>query len=388
MAPTAKKTAAKKRVRSTPDNRLTVDQLVAKAEKEFGEGIIITGAELRDQTIPRVSCGSLALDVALGGGFPINQWNEIIGEPSSGKTTIAMATVAYNQQIDPEWRCLWLAAEHFVAPWAAAIGCDLSRIHIINTNVIEDAFEIVLDWLDNRACDCIVIDSLPAMVSRAEDELSMEDSVVGINARLNGKFFRKANPLQKRSLTEEDRPCTLIIINQWREKIGIMFGDPRTTPGGKSKDYACFTRIETKRDEWIKHDDERVGIRMAVHSVKNKSAPVGRLAIIDFYFAEAPGFHPGMYDTAKDIVNTAIYKNIIVRGTPRYSYGERAWSSMEKLLSSVREDLDLQQQLRTDVLQSEGIGIEDPEPDPEPKPPRKPAAAKKAPAKRPLVKKR
>jgi RecA/RadA recombinase len=136
--------------------------------------------------------------------------------------------------------------------------------------------------------DCVVIDSLPALVPSSENEKEMEESTVGRTALLTNKFFRKVGKASKRSLTESERPFIGIMINQWRSKIGVMYGDPRTTPGGLGKDYAFFTRIEIKRDDWVEvgtgQEKHRVGQTIKIRTLKNKSAPPGSTALVDFYF--------------------------------------------------------------------------------------------------------
>lgn len=375
------------RLRSTPEGRLTPEELRDRTNKKFGIDMIITGSQLKGQVIPRATTGSLALDYMLGGGWPLNQWNQIIGERSSGKTMMVMQTVAENQRLNPNYYVLWIASEHFVTEWAETVGIDMDRIYIVDSNVIEDCYETVIEWLDNRACDCIVIDSLPAMVPRDEDEGTMVDWHVGLAARLNGQFFRKAGPVQKRNLTSEDRDCLLLIINQWRMKIGVTYGDPRTAPGGQAKDFYYFTDVEVRRDDWIEVDDVRVGITMAARTTKNKSGPVQRTAVVDVYYEGVPGHEVGRYDIVKDIVNMAIFRDVIVRGKPRYSYKGRAWSERKALEESVRNEPELREALRYDVLRASGMPIETtavevPElvPAPKPRAPRKPAAAAKKPA--------
>ena len=144
----------------------------------------------------------------------------------------------------------------------------------------------------------------------------------------------------------EDRACTGLMINQWRDKIGVLYGDPRTTPGGKAKNYHYFIRMEVKRDEWIKEKDEVVGQTMRARTLKNKTYRPQQIALVDFYFADCNGFKMGQFDTVKDIVNICISIDVITRAGAYYSYGDQKWQGKDALVMAVREDLDMQKELR------------------------------------------
>lgn len=322
----------------------SIETIFAQLNKKFGEGTVIRGSEMH-QELPRITTGVLAFDLMLGGGWPVNQWSEIIGDESSGKTAIAFKTIAANQALDPDWVVLWIAAEEFVPEYAQAIGVDLDRIWIVETNVMEHAYDLIVKSLENRAVDCIVVDSLPALVPGDEAEKLMEEFTVGLGARLTGKFFRKSGKAQKRSLIGDDRGCTGLIINQWREKIGVMYGDNRTTPGGKAKNFHYFTRVEVKRDEWIKVKDEAIGQTIRGRTMKNKTYRPQQTAQVDFYFADGNGFTLGDFDTIKDIVNIGISINAITRAGAFYNFEGQKWQGKEALLLGVREDVDLQKKL-------------------------------------------
>jgi recombination protein RecA len=281
----------------------------------------------------------------------MNQWSEIIGDESSGKTALAYKTIAANQAIDPDWIAMWVAAEEFVPDYAKAIGVDLERLWVVETNVMEHAYDLIIRAMENRAVDCIVLDSLPALVPGDEAEKMMEEFSVGLGARLTGKFFRKSSKAQKRSLINEDRGCTGLIINQWREKIGVMYGDPRTTPGGKAKNFHYFVRMEVKRDEWIKEKDEPVGQTIRGRTMKNKTYRPQQVAQVDFYFANSHGFTLGEFDTIKDIVNICIATEIIGRAGAFYNYSGQKWQGKDALLQGVREDLGLQAELKQKALE-------------------------------------
>ena len=263
-----------------------LDKFVLKINKKLGAGTIVKGSEIRDNILERFPSGSLALDVALGGGWTVNQWHEIVGEASNGKTAIALKTIAANQKRDPEFTAVWIAAEQWVPSYADMCGVDTSRVYVISTNVMEDAMDAVIELAESRNVDCIVIDSLPALVPSAEDDREMGESTVGRAAIASNKFFRKVGKASKRSLVDQDRPFIGIMINQWRSKIGVMYGDPRTTPGGLGKDYSFFTRIEVKRDDWIEvgtgDNKRRVGQTIKIRTLKNKSSAINPPAYVDF----------------------------------------------------------------------------------------------------------
>ena len=212
---------------------------------------------------------------------------------------------------------------------------------------MEAALDLVLKAVTNRAVDCVVIDSLPALVTEPEVNKAMDEASVATGAQILSRFFKKCAKAQRRSLTEEDRPCTLIAINQWRDKIGVMFGDPRTTPGGKAKNYYYFIRVEVRRDEWIAEGsklDTRVGQTIKMRVMKNKTYRPQQVAPADFYFADTHGFRKGDFDTVKDVVNVALAMELF---EGRYKFrGERIASKKEELYDMVRQDLDLQQALR------------------------------------------
>ena len=325
--------------------RESLDSIISAINKKYGENIIVQGNQVKEE-VPRITTGILAYDLMLGGGWPANQWSEIIGDESSGKTALAYKTIAANQAIDPDWVAMWIAAEEFVPDYAKAIGVDLDRLWVVETNVMEQVYDLIIRAMENRAVDCIILDSLPALVPGDEAEKMMDEFTMGLGARLTGKFFRKSSKAQKRSMVVEDRGCTGLIINQWREKIGVMYGDPRTTPGGKAKNFHYFARVEVKRDEWIKEKDEPVGQTIRARTMKNKTYRPQQVAVVDFYFSEANGFKLGEFDTIKDIVNICISVEIITRGGAYYNYNGQKWQGKEALLNAVREDLDMQAELR------------------------------------------
>jgi recombination protein RecA len=317
-------------------------KLITGLNKKMGDGTVVLGSDIRDDVMGRITTGSLALDVALGGGWPVNQWHEIIGEASNGKTALALKTIAANQKRDPEFTTVWVAAEQWVPGYAEMCGVDSSRVYVVSTNVMEEAYEAVIQITDSKAVDCIVIDSLPALVPSSEDEKEMEESTVGRSALLTNKFFRKVGKAS--------------MINQWRSKIGVMYGDPRTTPGGLGKDYAFFTRCEVRRDEWIEagtgQEKRRIGQSIKVRVLKNKSAPPSQVAVVDFYFSEGGDVPAGDFDFAKEILAIGKLNKVIARAGAYYRYADRQWQGEDAMLTAIRGEIDLREALERDVLDS------------------------------------
>lgn len=330
-------------------NYESLASIVSAIQKKYGDDVLIKGSDIKEE-VPRITTGILAYDLMLGGGWPLNQWSEIIGEESSGKTALAYKTIAANQAINPNFIAMWVAAETYVPQYARAIGVDLDRLWVVETNIMEQVYDLVIKALDNRAVDMIVIDSLPSLVPGDESEKMMEEFTVGLGARLTGKFFRKSSKAQRRSLINEDRPCTGLVINQWREKIGVMWGDNRTTPGGKAKNFHYFSRVEVKRDEWIKEKEEAIGQTIKARTIKNKTYRPQQTAVVDFYFTSAGGFRLGEFDVIKDVVNIGIAINLITRSGPYYSYNNQKWQGKDALVLAIREDLDLQQKLKKEAF--------------------------------------
>jgi recombination protein RecA len=334
----------------------TVKGLIASINKKHGPGTVVLGSEITRPFLIRIPSGSLSLDVALGGGWPTNHWNEVVGQESAGKTFLVLKTIAANQKRDPKWTVVWFAAEDFVESYARMAGCDLDRIVVIDENTMETVYESAEQFIDSKAVDCLVIDSLPALVPKREEVGSMEDLQPGLAAFLTGKFLRKTGSGMKRTVTGPDeRPVAGFIINQWRDKIG-GYGDPRTTPGGKAKNFFYFTRVEVRRDEWIKNTkDEPIGQVLKVVNVKNKQAPPGRIAYIDAYFSAGNGFQAGEFDVVKDTVAAGIAYGLIEREGAYFSFEGNRWHGRAEMTASIRSDEDLQHKISAAVLSATGV---------------------------------
>lgn len=341
-------------------------ELAAQINKEMGDDFVIIGSQAK-QEIPRITTGILSYDLATGGGWAANQWNEIIGDESSGKTALCYKSIAANQDEDPEFVAMWVAAEEYVPSYAASFGVDLDRLWVVETNEMETALTVVLKAVEARLVDMVVIDSLPALVTVTEVEKKMDEASVATGAQILSKFFKKSAKAQRRSLVEEDRGCTMIAINQWRDKIGVMYGDPRTTPGGKAKNYYFFIRMELRRDDWLSDGSDisdRVGQVIKCRTIKNKTYRPQQVAQVDFYFADTKGFKAGEFDAVKDMTNVCLALDIIARSGAWYSIGEYKWNGKDAVYAGVREDLGLQKELQQaafDLLLSGEVSLEDDE---------------------------
>lgn len=320
--------------------------------KRFGEGTVVMASEVIAAP-PRITTGSLAFDVALGGGWPPNQWNEIIGPESSGKTAVALQTIAANQHADPDFMTVWAAAEGYDIEYADMCGVDPSRVILVNTNIMEEAYQSVLDYLPTHDIDLIVVDSLPALSPQAEWDKELDERAVGVGAFVTGLFFRKSYKATKRSLVVEQRPVFGIMINQYRSKIGVQYGDPRTTPGGEGKNYRFYTRVEVRRDEFITTGSgtagEKVGQTIKLRTVKNKSAPPQQVAVVDFYFRPWREHEAGRYDNVKEIANLAMLYDIAARRGSNYLFDDQKFKGKEALFEAIRTDESLRDRMTKSV---------------------------------------
>ena len=337
---------------------LSVEELMAEVRKEHGEGAIVRGVER--EVLPRLTTGAIGFDLMLGGGVPAGQPNEVIGEFSSGKTSFVLKMIAANQALDPTFTVLWVASEPFVEPWAVTAGCDLDRIVRFKSQHMEAVYDYVVKFTANRAVDMIVLDSLPALTPMDEYEGDMADVLPALAARVNNKFFRKLGMAAASPLIGGERLCTTMVVNQWRSRIGVTHGDPRTTPGGKGKDFAYFTRIELRRADWIQETKStpRIGIRIAARTIKNKSFAPERTALVDFYFDRLGDISPGCYDVAQDIMLAAMELDIIRRGGSTYRFNDQKWTGKEPVLQSLREDLDLRRLVYSETMRAAGLFVD------------------------------
>ncbi|MFH9731906.1 hypothetical protein [Streptomyces sp. NPDC017260] len=331
--------------------------VMARINKEHGPGAVIVASTM--PAVPRFTTGSLSLDAMLGGGWPGNQWNEILGAESSGKSTIVHKTIAANQAHDPDFQTFWLAAEHYDLEWAQTLGVDVDRVAVYSTNAMEDAYTAMLRAAESRAFDAVVLDSYPALVADDEAEKDMDQATISAGARVTGRFFRKAGSATRRSLIETERPLLALVINQWRDQIGGWSPagmTPKTSPGGKAKNYAYYTRLEASRTEWIDEKrpgggSVRVGQVIKAKTIKSKSAAPQQVASIRFFFADsATGIRKGDYDFASEMITMGVYWGLIKLEGAWYKYRDQKWQGEKRMRASFLEDVELQDQLSEDVM--------------------------------------
>ena len=329
-----------------------IDAIIDASNKK-GQNLLYRGSELLDRRFLRASTGSLSFDLMLGGGWPLNGINEIIGNESSGKTSSVLKTIATQQARDPDYHTLWAASEDFDFGWAAQLGVDASRMTFVMSNIMEEVYEACLQVMKKRAADCVVIDSLPALVPSWEDEKNMAEMTVGKGALLTNKFMRKTYTAAARSYVEYERPLLCLVVNQWRDTI-TQYGDPRTTPGGRGKNYTYLTRVEVSKDEWLKDKDTQVGQVIKCRTIKNKTAPPRRTGTVDFYFEDANGHFAGDYDTVREVFDIALLHGVVERHGAWYHFGDGKWNGKDKMWEAMAQDQDivdaLDMRVRTEVL--------------------------------------
>ena len=325
------------------DNDKSLDMAKAQIERQFGKGAIMRLGESTRQLLPSISTGALALDIALGiGGVPRGRVVEIYGPESSGKTTLALHVVAEAQRNGGI--AAFIDAEHALDPiYAKALGVDVDELLISQPDTGEQALEIADILIRSGALDVVVIDSVAALVPRAEIEGEMGDTHVGLQARLMSQALRKLTANISRSQT------TAVFINQLREKIGVMFGSPETTPGGRALKFYASVRLDIRRIEAIKDGQENVGNRVRVKVVKNKLAPPFRLAEFDIVFGEGISREGSLLDVAVD-------QGIVRKSGAWYSYdNDQLGQGREASKRFLRENPDVSVQLQAKVMEAVGL---------------------------------
>jgi recombination protein RecA len=321
----------------TEERSRALDSAISQIEKSYGKGSIMkmgSGSKLEIESVPT---GSIGLDLALGvGGFPKGRIIEIYGPESGGKTTVSLHAIAESQRRGGI--AAFIDAEHALDPvYAKKLGVDIDNLLISQPDYGEQALEIAETLVRSGAVDIIVIDSVAALVPKAEIEGEMGDMQVGLQARLMSKALRKLTAVVGKSKT------VLIFINQLREKVGIMFGNPEVTPGGRALKFYSSVRLDVRSSEKIKDGDKIIGARTRIKVVKNKVAPPFREAMITL-------IHGQGIDRAADLLDTAIMLNMVQKNGSTYTYKEEKLAvGFENTITAIRENKDLAKKMEAEI---------------------------------------
>lgn len=332
----------------------SVSVFMAQMNKQLakdGKPLLISASDM--VVAKKFTSGLLSLDVALGGGWPGNQWVEVYGKESNGKTSIVLHTIATNQALDPNFTTFWVASEHYDMEWAEKNGIDNSRVIVLSTSNMELAYQAILDAANSHEFDCIVLDSYPALAASEEEDKTMDQNTMTLGARRTGQFFRKVG-----GSFDNERPYIGFFINQLRDAVGSFspYGTPTTTPGGKAKNYAFYQRILVSRDDWIEEKVDglgkvKVGQTNKYLMEKNKAAAPKAVAMGDFYFLDSvKGFHPGEFDMVRDIITMAVLFKVVKRGGAWYNYEEYKWQGRDAMEEEIRSNMELQEEIRIKTL--------------------------------------
>ncbi len=324
-----------------------LDAALAQIEKQYGKGSVMKlGDNTKNMNIEVVPTGSLSLDIALGvGGMPRGRIIEIYGPESSGKTTVALHVVAEVQKMGGI--AGFIDAEHALDPvYAKNIGVDIDNLYISQPDNGEQALEITETMVRSGAVDVIIVDSVAALVPKAEIDGEMGDSHVGLHARLMSQALRKLTAVISKT------NCVVIFINQLREKVGVMFGNPETTTGGRALKFYSSVRLDVRRIESLKAQGEVIGNRTRVKVVKNKVAPPFKEAEFDIMFGKG-------ISKVGDIVDLAAASDIIVKSGAWYSYnGNKIGQGRENTKAYLQENPEIMEEIDKLVRAHYGIGAE------------------------------
>ncbi|QDQ01809.1 recombinase RecA [Lysinibacillus fusiformis] len=325
------------------DRKAALEQALKQIEKNFGKGSIMKLGEKTDLEIATSSSGSLALDAALGvGGYPRGRIIEVYGPESSGKTTVALHAIAEVQASGGQ--AAFIDAEHALDPiYAQKLGVNIDELLLSQPDTGEQALEIAEALVRSGAIDIIVIDSVAALVPKAEIEGDMGDSHVGLQARLMSQALRKLSGAINKSKT------IAIFINQIREKIGVMFGNPETTPGGRALKFYSSVRLEVRRAEAIKQGNDIMGNRTKIKIVKNKVAPPFRTAEVDIMYGEG-------ISKEGETVDLGVELDIVQKSGSWYAYGdERLGQGRENAKQYLKENSAVLDDIANKIRASYGI---------------------------------
>ena len=330
---------------SKEDKDKSLEKVLSDIEKQFGKGSIMKLGDNKHMKVDVVSSGCLSLDIALGvGGYPKGRIIEIYGPESSGKTTFALQAIAEHQKLGG--RAAFIDAEHALDPvYAERLGVNIDELLLSQPDTGEQALEICEALVRSEALSIVVIDSVAALVPQAEIDGEMGDSHVGLQARLMSQALRKLSGTINKTQT------TCIFINQLREKVGVMFGNPETTPGGRALKFYASIRLDIRRNEQLKMGDGVVGNRTTIKVVKNKVAPPFKTASVDIMYGEGVS-HEG------EILDLAVDAGIVEKTGAWYSYGtEKLGQGKENVKLLLKDNFELRDEIEKKVREYYDIDL-------------------------------
>lgn len=336
-----------KGVNQLTDRRAALEMALRQIEKQFGKGSIMKLGESASMQVETISSGSIALDIALGiGGFPRGRIIEVYGPESSGKTTVSLHAIAEVQKTGGT--AAFIDAEHALDPvYAGKLGVNIDELLLSQPDTGEQALEIAEALVRSGAVDIVVIDSVAALVPKAEIEGEMGDSHVGLQARLMSQALRKLSGAISKSKT------IAIFINQLREKVGVMFGNPETTPGGRALKFYSSVRLDVRRVESIKQGNDVVGNRTRIKVVKNKVAPPFKQADVDIMYGEGISREGSIIDIATEL-------DIVNKSGAWYSYeGERLGQGRENAKQFLKDNPQIAQVIESQIRESTSLSGSD-----------------------------
>ncbi|NLC54372.1 MAG: recombinase RecA [Erysipelothrix sp.] len=323
-----------------------LDDTLKQIQKQFGKGAVMKLGERANVNVDVISSGSLLIDQALGvGGYPKGRIIEIFGPESSGKTTLALHAIAECQK--KGGRAAFIDAEHAVDPqYARALGVNIDELILSQPDSGEQALEIADMLVRSQAIDLVVIDSVAALVPQAELDGEMSDANVGMQARMMSKAMRKMAGIMNRS------ECTVIFINQLREKIGIMFGNPETTSGGRALKFYSSVRVDIRRGEAIKEGKDIIGNKTRVRIVKNKVAPPFKLAEVEIRYGEG-------VSRVGEVIDLGVEYDIIDKAGSWYSYGDdKIGQGREAVRTYLNSNTDIYEEIHAKIKEKLTAPIE------------------------------
>ena len=325
------------------ERQKALDTVIKNMEKSFGKGAVMKLGENKDRRVSSVSTGSVTLDHALGvGGYPKGRIIEVYGPESSGKTTVALHAIAEVQKNGGI--AAFIDAEHALDPvYAEALGVDIDNLYLSQPDHGEQGLEIAEAFVRSGAVDIVIVDSVAALTPKAEIEGEMGDTHVGLQARLMSQALRKLSAAISKSNT------TAIFINQIREKVGVMFGNPETTPGGRALKFYSSVRLEVRRAEQLKQGQDIVGNRTKIKVVKNKVAPPFKVAEVDIMYGQG-------ISREGELIDLGVQYDIVDKSGAWYSYnGERMGQGKENVKQFLKENPQLEDEIDRKLREKLGI---------------------------------